>query len=175
KNILHLCKYNTKYEVVMKSNIGKFQAAHFGFEAGERQNKAVIWISFPYQQELVNHLKTYTKARWSATHKKWYVPDAAFYRTLFGIEPKYYSKSALDAIHPVNQDALDRYIEQLQLKGYSPNTIRTYVTEFSQLLKTIKSFPVNDLSAEKLRSYFLYCINELKLSESIIHSRMNAV
>src|SRR5690554_397776 len=140
ENILHLCKYNTKYEVVMESNIGKFQAAHFAFEAGEYQNKSVIWISFPYQQELVNHLKSYTKALWSATHKKWYVPDVAFYRSLFGLEPKYYGKSALTAIHPVNQSALDRYIEQLQLKGYSPNTIRTYVTEFSQLLKTLKSF-----------------------------------
>ena len=159
----------------MESNTGKFQAAHFGFEPGEHQNKSVIWISFPYQQELVNHLKSYTKALWSVTHKKWYVPDVAFYRSLFGLEPKYYGKSALTAIHPVNQSALDRYIEQLQLKGYSPNTIRTYVTEFSQLLKTLKSFSVNDLSAEKLRSYFLYCINDLKLSESIIHSRMNAV
>lgn len=159
----------------MESNIGKFQVAHFDFEIGEHQNKPVIWISFPYQQELVNHLKSHTQARWSATNKKWHVPDVAFYRDLFVLEPKYYGKSALTAIHPVNQNALDRYIEQLQLKGYSPNTIRTYVTEFSQLLKIIKSFPVNYLSAEKLRSYFLYCINELKLSESIIHSRMNAV
>lgn len=159
----------------MENNTGKFQVAHFAFETGEHQNKAVIWISFPYQQNLIHHLKRYTKARWSATHKKWYVPDVAFYRTLFGLELKYYGKSALAAIHQVNRNALDRYIEQLQLKGYSPNTIRTYVTEFSQLLKTLKSFPVNDLTAEKLRSYFLYCINELKLSENIIHSRMNAV
>ncbi|MCC2589837.1 tyrosine-type recombinase/integrase [Chryseobacterium sp. MFBS3-17] len=159
----------------MENNTGKFQVAHFAFETGEHQNKAVIWISFPYQQNLIHHLKRYTKARWSATHKKWYVPDVAFYRTLFGLELKYYGNSALAAIHPVNRNALDRYIGQLQLKGYSPNTIRTYVTEFSQLLKTLKSFPVNDLTAEKLRSYFLYCINELKLSENIIHSRMNAV
>ena len=34
---------------------------------------------------------------------------------------------------------------------------------------------VDDLSPEKLRDYFLYCINELKLSENTLHSRINAV
>ncbi|MFA5557817.1 MAG: tyrosine-type recombinase/integrase, partial [Flavobacteriaceae bacterium] len=62
-----------------------------------------------------------------------------------------------------------------KLKGYSPNTIRCYTTEFSQLLKTLKSYPVNQLSTDKLRGYFLYCINTLKLSENMIHSRMNAI
>lgn len=159
----------------MGNNIEKFQLNHYTFETGEHHDKSVIWIGFPYLKELVNHLKHHTKAKWSASHKKWYVPDVAFYRNLFGLEVKSYGKTALDTIHAVNQPALNRYIEQLQLKGYSQNTIKTYVTEFSQLLKTIKSFPVNQLSAEKLRSYFLYCINELKLSENMIHSRMNAV
>src|SRR5690606_34178371 len=31
------------------------------------------------------------------------------------------------------------------------------------------------LSSERVRSYFLYCINTLKLSETSIHSRMNAL
>lgn len=159
----------------MEDNPEKFQLNHYSFEIGEHQNNSVIWISFPYNQEHINHLKSHTKAQWSATNKKWYVPDITSYRKLFGLEMKYFGKSALAAIHPVNQPALNRYIEQLQLKGYSQNTIRTYVTEFSQLLKTIKSVPVGELGAEKLRSYFLYCIKKLRLSENMIHSRMNAV
>jgi site-specific recombinase XerD len=39
----------------------------------------------------------------------------------------------------------------------------------------LKDYPVYDLTEERLRSYFLYCINELKLSENTLHSRMNAV
>ena len=112
----------------MENNIEKFQTAHFGFETGEHQNKSVIWISFPCRQELINHLKSYTKAKWSATNKKWYVPDVAFYRNLFGIELKYYGKSALTAIHPVNQNALSsnynsKDIAQTQSELMLPNLL----------------------------------------------------
>jgi site-specific recombinase XerD len=65
--------------------------------------------------------------------------------------------------------------ETLLLKAYSANTIRTYCIEFAQLLYILKDIPVNTLSQERLRSYFLYCVNKLKLSENIIHSRINAI
>jgi integrase/recombinase XerD len=34
---------------------------------------------------------------------------------------------------------------------------------------------VNDLTPVRLRSYFLYCINTLQLSENTLHSRINAI
>lgn len=176
KNICNICiEHIRNAKLAMEEYLKIFQVKNYHFEMGEHKSKSVIWISFPYRQELINHLKNHTKAKWSATNKKWYVADATFYRNLFGLEVNYYSKSTLTAIHGVNLPAMKRYVEQLQLKAYSQNTIRTYVNEFSQLLKTIKSFPVDQLSAEKLRSYFLFCINEQKLSENMIHSRMNAV
>jgi hypothetical protein len=48
-----------------------------------------------------------------------------------------------------------RYVETLQLKAYSPSTIKTYKNEFGQLLEILKNKPVDNLDAEKLRSYFL--------------------
>ncbi len=71
--------------------------------------------------------------------------------------------------------ALDRLIETLQLKAYSPSTLRTYRNEFAQLLYVLKTTPVESLDPERLRSYFLYCINTLKLSENTLHSRINAI
>lgn len=153
----------------------QFTTQPYTFTLGEHQNKNVIWIDFSYQKQWVDYLKANTKARWSSSQKKWHVPDTDFYRNLFGLSPKTIGKRALSKIDPVNQPAFQTYIDQLKLKGYSPNTIRCYTTEFSQLLKTLKSYPVNQLSTDKLRGYFLYCINTLKLSENMIHSRMNAI
>jgi integrase/recombinase XerD len=39
----------------------------------------------------------------------------------------------------------------------------------------LKNVPMNTLEPDQLRSYFLYCINTLKLSENTLHSRINAV
>jgi site-specific recombinase XerD len=84
-------------------------------------------------------------------------------------------KAVISQIHPINQAALKRMHELLLLKSYSPNTIRTYCTEFSQLLYLLKRTPVDSLTPKRLRSYFLYCTTQLKLSEHLMHSRMNAI
>ncbi len=153
----------------------KFNIENYVYEIGEHRNQNVIWILFPYDQNLLKNLKENTKARWSNSNKKWYVPDNSFYRQLFGLEPAYYGKNAFAKINPINQPALKRYVEQLQLKGYSPNTIKTYSAEFIQLLAALQNHPVDEMTTERLRSYILYCINTLKLSNNLIHSRMNAI
>lgn len=152
-----------------------FDVKNYSIEPGVHKGKNVIWIAFPYNQQLINDLKQNTTAQWSQSHKKWYVPDNAHYRKLFGLEPVFVGDSVMKNIHPNNLPALSRLVEQLKLKAYSPNTIKTYASEFAQLLQTLKTHPVDELSPEKLRSYFLYCIEKLKLSENVIHSRLNAV
>ena len=93
-----------------------------------------------------------------------------------GLPPKTeVGKGVISQIHPINLAALKRMHETLLLKGYSPNTIKTYCIEFSQLLYLLKGISVDTLTADRLRSYFLYCVTELKLSENVIHSRMNAI
>lgn len=71
--------------------------------------------------------------------------------------------------------AFQRFQELIKLKGYSRHTLRTYSIAFAQLLYSLKSYPVNDLTPERLRSYFLYCHQKLELSESEIHGRINSI
>jgi site-specific recombinase XerD len=78
-------------------------------------------------------------------------------------------------ISEINRLALKRMHETLVLKSYSENTLKTYCGEFAQLLQAIKNVNVDTLTPERLRSYFLYCTQTLKLSENTLHSRMNAI
>ena len=143
---------------------------------GKHHQKQVIWISFAYDKELIVRLKSkFPKARWSFSQKKWFLPDTSHYRQLLQLPPKDKTADLLKNIHPINHAAVKRYIETLKLRAYSESTIRTYTNEFCQLLHILKNCAVDSLDAERLRSYFFYCINELKLSENLIHSRMNAV
>ncbi|NLO71877.1 MAG: hypothetical protein GX102_13220 [Porphyromonadaceae bacterium] len=109
----------------------------------------MIWILFPYNQNLISELKKQTSAKWITTNKKWYVPDNPHYRNLFGMERNYYGKKALLDIDPINRPAFTRFVEQLKLKGYNPSTVKTYSVEFAQLLKSMKQYPVENLSAGK--------------------------
>ncbi len=145
------------------------------FTLATHEEKEVILIRFPYNKTLTERVKKLPGARWSGALKTWYVPDNKHYREKFKLPVKSTLKEMLMNIHEVNQPAMIKMVEELELKAYSPNTIKTYRNEFAQLLKLLKNYPVNDLSVERLRGYFLYCIKELKLTENQIHSRFNAV
>jgi site-specific recombinase XerD len=154
-----------------------FDPKNYQFTTGEHNEKSVIFVHFQYNSLLHKELKEkFTSAKWCVLKKCWYLPDINTIRNEIGMTPKTeMGKAVISKIHPINFVALERMQETLLLKAYSPNTIKTYCIEFAQLLYILKDVPVNSLTPERLRAYLLYCITTLKLSENIIHSRMNAI
>ena len=154
-----------------------FILQNYRFSIGEHNGKNVIFVHFPYNQQWKNELKTkFPTAKWSNSKKCWYLPDVNAVRNEINMAPKTeMGKTTINQINPANHAALKRMHETLLLKAYSPNTIRTYCQEFSQLLYLLKDTSVDTLTPERLRSYCLYCVRKLKLSENIIHSRINAI
>ena len=152
-----------------------FSDKRFQFIEGTHDGKNVIWVQFEKDIELIKYLRSATKARWSASNKKWYVTDSRLHRQLFNMPEKITGKAVLNKIHLINLPEYKRFQENLLLKRYSQNTLRTYSIGFAQLLYVLKNNPVQDLTPDRLRSYFLYCHEKLQLSENEIHSRINSV
>lgn len=141
-------------------------------------NKKVILIKFEYDKALNERVKKLKGAKWSTTLKAWYVPDNDHYRELFKLNdvPKSrVGKRVLARVYPVNQVALTNMENTLQLKGYSPNTYKTYINEFSQLLYFLKDKPVDALDTETIKAYLLICAKKWRLTENQINSRFNAI
>ncbi|HPA35370.1 MAG TPA: site-specific integrase [Chitinophagales bacterium] len=150
-------------------------AARVSYELDVHEGKDVILIKFPYDKELVERVKKLVGVKWSQSKKAWYVLDTSQYRKKFGIEEKVIGKEAITRIHEINKSNFQNYVDLLYLKGYSTNTIRTYTVEFSQLLYLLKEKNINELTTEQLKSYLLYCLQTLKLSENQVHNRINAI
>ncbi|WP_310557181.1 tyrosine-type recombinase/integrase [Flavobacterium sp.] len=145
------------------------------YKPGIHREQNVIFLCFDYDKETVKEIKSWTGCQWSQSNRCWYVPDVVAYRIRFGLEIPSYESSFLSKICMVNRPAFGRFVETLQLKGYSPNTLRTYMNEFGQLLFSLKNNSVNHCDSERIRSYMLYCINDLRLTENTLHSRLNAI
>lgn len=144
----------------------------------EHNSTSRIAVYFDKNVELIQRIKKLNGARWSKTLGAWHLPDVVAYRIQFKLNLKndlFLGKEVLSKIHTNNQPALQRFIETLELKAYSKSTIITYRNEFAQLLFALKSKEVDSCDAEKIRSYFLYCIHTLNLSENTLHSRLNAI
>lgn len=148
----------------------------YTFKTGEHRGKKVIFIQFPYHQKLINDLRKELKyAKWSRSKKSWYVPDLPSLRKQLNIPQEKLITKKIHKIHPVNQEALQSFIQQLELKAYSQNTIRIYVAEFMHLLQLIDNYPVKELTPKKLKDYFLYCVNNLQMKERKMNGKINAI
>lgn len=148
----------------------------YKFSIGEHYSKKVIWITFPKDYTLIKELRErFSSVKWSSTHKAWYLPDLPSIRTALQINPTEIGDELIASIASNNQEAFLRFRNQLKLKAYSKNTIRTYTTEFAHLLRTIKHYSVNELTQERLKDYFLYCIKKENIKENHLNSRINAI
>jgi integrase/recombinase XerD len=134
-----------------------------------------IAVYFEKTTERIRRIKEIKGAKWSKTLNAWHLPDNAENRKRFKLPEKTIGKQNIFKISQINQKAYQAYIDMLYLKAYSLNTIKTYTLEFAQLLYLIKAKPVEELTVEHLKSYLLYCLQELKLSENQVHTRINAI
>lgn len=78
-------------------------------------------------------------------------------------------------IDPINLHVIELMRDHLILKAYSKSTIKTYLNEISQFLYRLGNIPADELKAEHLRKYLVFCFEKLKLSENTLHSRINAL
>lgn len=160
----------------MRKELLAMDLSQYQFWFGEHHNRKVIWIKFAYQQKLIDELKkAFPSAKWSRSGKAWYVNDFKEIRSKLNLEQKEIGSELFNLVHPNNQNAFQLFINQLKLKAYSQNTIRSYVTEFAHLLRTLKAYPVDELTQDRLKDYFLYCVKKEKIKENHLNSRINAV
>jgi len=105
----------------------------------------------------------------------WYLPDLISIRQLLHLQTSNSETSYLRKIHSINKPALLKFRQQLELKAYSDNTIRMYVSEFSHLLVLLNNYNVNNLSSQRLKDYFLYCLKVENMKERKLNGKINAI
>jgi len=142
-----------------------------------------IAIHFEYNKEWNDRISKVPGAKWSKTLRCWTIPDTLYNREKCGLSQDKnlivktspdHPKISFKRLSNNNAEQLQKYLHQLQLKAYSPSTIRTYKNEFMQLLQKIGNVNVQDLQPEHLQRYMLWCVHQ-GLQENTLHSRLNAL
>jgi site-specific recombinase XerD len=80
--------------------------------------------------------------------------------------------------NPISSDNItaDKSFQQeLILRGYSKNTIRTYSSEFHLLLQLLKARPINSLTEKEIKSYLLWLVTVKKYGEAQVNTSVNAI
>lgn len=85
------------------------------------------------------------------------------------------SKISQPELNPEQVQALRMIEQKLKLRGYSENTVRTYLQHFKEFLAFYyDSHPV-EISELEIRNYILYLIEKRKLSKSTQNQSINAI
>ena len=146
------------------------------FELAKHHNANVIFCYFEYNPKILETFKnSYPQAKWSRLKSAWFLPDTSLYRKRLNIPLPEIGDQLIPKLYENNKQEFLKFRNALQQKAFSPNTIKLYLNEFAQLLILLKNHPVQNLTSDRLNSYFLYCIKTLKHSESHVYSRMNAI
>ncbi|HEU4903019.1 MAG TPA: site-specific integrase, partial [Flavisolibacter sp.] len=125
-------------------------------------------------KEILHYINKKNAVRSTLVPSPSVVPDTFTQKSLaFTRKPP--AQTAAWRLHPTNLAALNRLVEELKLKAYSPNTLRTYRNEFLQLLNVLKAKPVSDLTPDDLRRYMVYAIEKEGIGEGTANSRLNAI
>ncbi len=148
----------------------------YNFVTGTHRQKKIIWIQFKYNQMLLRDLRErFPSAKWSNSTKCWYMPDLDSVRKALHIPLQNIENKILASLPDVQKPAMLNFIKQLRLKAYSQNTIRMYCSELKHLMILLGNFPIDGLTPEKLKSYFLYCVEKENLKERKLNGKINAV
>jgi len=143
---------------------------------GKHREKNVIFFKITNDIPFLNEIKNCVGRNWSQTQKMWYLPDNSEYRKRFNIsEAPIIGKRVLSKVSEQNKTEIQKLVNQLQLFGYSANTIRTYIQDFAQYLYFIQEKPATNCTLTEVQNYLLHCINILKYSENTLHSRINGI
>ncbi len=145
-------------------------------ELGTHKENSVIWCKFVYESTtLAQFKKEFPSAKYSATHKAWYLPNTTLYKKRLNISTEIVTAKTLATIGSINQKYPKMLHNKLLQIAYSPATIKTYMGEFTQFLSHLKLHDAKTLTTDQLNAYFLYCIKTLKQSENKIYSHINAL
>jgi site-specific recombinase XerD len=147
----------------------------------EDNGTSQIAIRFAFNQDWINRMRKVPGSKWSTTLKCWLIPDTLENREKCCLSVIATRKAADQRNIPThsnisdnNRKELQKLLEQLVLRSYSPSTIRTYKNEFVQLLVMLGNTPVQKLQPQNLQRYLVQCTQQ-GLSEHTIHSRINAL
>jgi site-specific recombinase XerD len=168
ENIALLCAYNEKINDAVRriDNIRWSKTHKCWYTPMERSYYPIIKNALADKATIdAGKLKTYLAQRQSV-------------KALATKEQLGKQRAELLMLHPLsgnNLQAFKEYQDGIQLKGYSPNTFRTYCNEFHYLLRLLGNIDVHSLTRKHIQSYLLWLVQKRGYSEVHVHTAVNAI
>ncbi|MEM8522899.1 site-specific integrase [Flavobacterium sp. PL12] len=136
----------------------------------KHKNENRIAVQFEKNYRLIQRIKEFEDARWSAQKMVWHLPDTFENREHFNIiqyENTIPSPEGIEQLH--------KFKQHLASKRYSDNTIKTYCEALRSFLFFYREKPIQDLTNQDVIIYTNEYLLKNNLSASYQNQIINAV
>jgi len=149
------------------------------------KGKKVVLLQFEYNSQIVNLLKQHFPVRWSQTKKCWWIARREFDFKMF---KQIFAEYDIIAIADIplriqkqnkklnKQISLPKgYLEKLEQKRYSPQTIKTYTHYFKEFQTFFNGKELANINIEEINVYIHKLVKEQNISSSQQNQRINSI
>lgn len=151
--------------------------------ADRHRNIEVVVIQFDYNTEIVNLLKQNFPAKWSQTKKCWWIARKDFdYKKFKKVFSDHQISAITDKEPSVPKQSMKKiinlpkgYLEKLEQKRYSLQTIKIYTSYFKDFQNHFDSKELTQIEPEEINEYLLDLIRKKDISASQQNQRINAI
>lgn len=150
-----------------------------------RKNSHRIKCFIPYKNEVArNEVKMIPNSYYHYNQKLWSVINTVENKKKLHLilTPNYVVKEFDSPVKPEPVALTNNEIEKLNaleqkliLKAYSPNTIRTYKSHFSQFLSYFSAQEIDQLGKTEIENYLFHLVNKYKISPTKQNQMVNAI
>ena len=134
-----------------------------------------IGLAIPYDQSLIDKAKK-LNGRWDPKLRLWLFKHSS--ATEAKIKLEFDIEDDLASNHTIRNKSIKvpkEYLDQLERKRYSPNTISTYISLFEQFLSHFPQVSPESLSDEHVAKFQTYLVKVKKVSTSTQNQYINAI
>ncbi len=164
---------------------------------GQYRGYDIVKIHFYYNEEIKQMVRTVPGRQWNVENKYWYIPlkqfDLVEFILMFkpiadvdySILEESFTKSVetsefhlskkLKIIASRHPRLPAGYLEKLESKRYSLNTIRTYICYMEDFILEFQSKELEQITSEEINAYILRLIRYKGISPSQQNQRINAI
>lgn len=153
------------------------------------KEKGRLTLRFQFHEDLIKAVKQIPFYRWDTTQKHWSLPYSPKYEqelrqkiTEFGLELifKETDDSSAEKRTMLNTQAFTKtcpteYIQKLQERRYSPQTLKTYSALFTEFINFFPDREVDDLDEKDVMDFSTHLVVNRKVSSSYQNQAINAI
>ncbi|MDG1278341.1 MAG: tyrosine-type recombinase/integrase [Algoriphagus sp.] len=154
-----------------------------------RTNSGRIKLIFGYLTEFIKHIKTIPYHHWDSKNKWWTIPYSEQFEEEIkrkieelGLTYSYEQEGKNEGVPKASPLSFSNYkkcpaeyVNKLEERRYSQNTIRSYIPLFEEFINHFPDSELDSLGEKEIMDFSRYLVTERKVSSSHQNQAINAV